>query len=87
MREIGPAKPQEDNDPGEVFYTIRREDVGKTVIETEIGPVVIAMILGRILRNDIGRRLYRINLGDSGYIWQTENNKQRREREERERNP
>jgi hypothetical protein len=79
MREIGPLKPH--YDPGEVFYTIRKEDVGKQVIETEIGKIDVGTTLGRVITADIGRRLYRKNLGDSGYTWQAENNAQRRKRE------
>jgi hypothetical protein len=33
-----------------------------------------------VQKGDVGKRLYRVNLGDSGYIWQAENNRQYRER-------
>lgn len=85
MREIGPAKPPP-GDPGEVFYTIRPEDRGKTVIDTEIGPVSVGSVIGCVLREDVGKRLYRVRVhGTHEFIWQAENGKQLRERQERER--
>ena len=86
MREIGPPKP--DPDPGECFYTIRKEDAGKTVIDTEIGRVSVAPLLGTVLKQDIGKRLYRLRdyggdwQGAPAYAWQAENNAQFRKRKE-----
>lgn len=81
MREIGPAAPA---DPGEVFYTIRPEDAGKAVIDTEAGPVRVGEFLGIVLPGDAGRRLYRRRVGGS-YLWQAENHAQRSDRENRKR--
>lgn len=71
MREIFTAS--EPRDPGRVFYTIRREDVGKSVLNTEIGPIHVTKFIGRVLYSDVGKRLYRTpnNAGDM-WFWQIE---------------
>lgn len=82
MREIfAVASPHPD--PGEVFYTLRPEDVGKVVIDTEIGLVHVGDLLGRVLPGDAGRRLYRMPVdlvpgeGEPGrYTWQMESHRQ-----------
>lgn len=77
MREIFPPKPQESTDPGRVFYTIRPEDKGKRVIETEIGKIPVWEFIGYVMRCDVGKRLYRVpnNAGDY-WFWQMENHVQ-----------
>lgn len=82
MREIFKPKPQED--PGEVFYTITREDAGKSVIDTEAGPVNVSGLLGAVLREDIGKRLYRVLTPQRYYVWQVENKQQFDKRREME---
>lgn len=71
VREIFTAS--EPRDPGRVFYTIRRGDVGKSVLNTEIGPIHVTEFIGRVLRCDVGKRLYRVpnNAGDM-WFWQVE---------------
>jgi hypothetical protein len=83
MREVFLAR--ERRDPGRVFYTILAEDVGKTVIQTEIGPILVNEFIGRIRSKDIGKRLYRVpnNAGDYWY-WQLEGKKQFEERKRKE---
>lgn len=75
MREIFAAS--EPRDPGRVFYTIRKEDLKKAVIMTEIGLVNLAECLGRVLPCDVGKRIYRVpnNAGD-WWFWQVENDAQ-----------
>lgn len=77
VREIFPPEPKEPSDPGRVFYTIRPEDVRKTTIQTEIGPIHVGPFMGGIQRNDVGKRLYRVpnNAGDM-WFWQVENQEQ-----------
>lgn len=75
-REVFAVK--EPDDPGRVFYTIRPEDVGKGVIQTEIGPIVMINVIGRVMEIDIGKRLYRVPNDEGNYwYWQAENNEQR----------
>jgi hypothetical protein len=78
MREIFKPAPGEPADPGRVFYTIAPEDVGKVVIITEIGPIHVRDIMGRVQEIDVGTRLYRVpsNAGDM-WFWQAENDAQR----------
>lgn len=65
-------------DPGRVFYTIKPEDVGKGVLRTSIGPIHLGGVLGKVLPDDVGKRLYRVQMNDkSGWIWQAENDRQR----------
>lgn len=73
MREIYTVVPGEAPDPGRVFYTIRREDVGKSVLNTEIGPIHVTEFIGRVLYSDVGKRIYRTpnNAGDM-WFWQIE---------------
>jgi hypothetical protein len=79
MREIQPRRP-EPVDRELWFYTIRPEDVGKTVIHTEEGPLNMTDSIGWVLRIDIGRRLYgRVdNCGVRN--WQRESEQQYAER-------
>lgn len=79
MREALPLRSE--TRPGRVFYDIRPEDVGTTVIETTEGRIYVSTCLGRVIKEDIGRRLYRIQtLDETGWIWQAENDVQRRDR-------
>lgn len=68
-------------DPGEVFYTITREDIGKVTIITDVGPVYLNQVIGRVLDGDVGIRLYRIpgSIG-TGWTWTAENRRQRDDR-------
>lgn len=88
MREIFAPKPRLDPE-GPVFYTITPADVGKTVIETEIGPIRTEF-MGRVLKGDVGKRIYRMPAGVSYdgkplYVWQVENDHQYARRMERDR--
>lgn len=74
MREIFKPRPQQD--PGECFYTITREDAGKGIIETEIGAVDVRPLLGAVLKEDVGKRLYRVLTPQRYYVWQVENRRQ-----------
>lgn len=75
MREIfKQAKPA---DPGRVFYTITREDVGRLVIPTEIGAINLTDVIGRVQAIDVGKRLYRVpNNARDHWLWQCENSEQ-----------
>lgn len=74
MREIfTPRKPR---DPGHVFYTIRPEDVGKNLIPTEIGNISVKEFIGRVLKHDVGKRLYRVCDLNGQWFWQMENDTQ-----------
>jgi hypothetical protein len=75
-REVFKAREPE---PSEVFYTLTREDVGRTVIVSEVGPIYLNQVIGRVLDGDVGIRLYRIGSG-TGWNWTAENRKQRDER-------
>jgi hypothetical protein len=83
MREIFKPAPGEPADPGRVFYTITPEDAGKVVIITEIGPIHVRDIMGRVRVTDVGTRLYRVPTrtpsGKDGltWFWQAENDAQR----------
>jgi hypothetical protein len=68
-------------DPGRVFYTIRRADVRKIILRTEIGPIYLTNVIGYVLPVDVGRRLYRVlnEAGDS-WLWQCESIAQRDQR-------
>lgn len=77
MREIFPPSPEHHRVLGHVFYTIRPEDVRKTIIQTEIGPIYVGEFMGRILKMDVGKRLYRIPNNEGNYwFWQMENQQQ-----------
>jgi hypothetical protein len=79
MREIQPLPPKPVD--GELwFYTIRPEDVGKTVIPTEEGPIRVGDAIGRVLLVDIGRRLYGRVDGYGVRNWQRESEQQYAER-------
>jgi hypothetical protein len=67
-------------DPGDVFYTITPEDVGKTTIVTQAGPVYLNQVVGRVTSGDVGIRLYRIPGQGAGHRWTAENRRQRDER-------
>ena len=76
MREIFTPR-EKKRDPGRVFYTLRREDIGKTVIDTEIGPIHVKEFIGQVLRIDVGKRLYRVPNDEKNYwFWQMENQEQ-----------
>lgn len=77
-REIFKVKP--DVDPGDVFYTITREDIGKTTIVTDAGPIYLNQVIGRVLDGDVGIRLYQIPGAGAGYRWTAENRRQRDDR-------
>jgi hypothetical protein len=66
---------------GFVFYTIRAEDVGKSVIETEKGPISLSAVIVRVSKGDIGKRVYHV-LNEAGdtWFWQVENDAQRDKR-------
>ncbi len=81
MREVFAKAELAPADPGEVFYTIQAEDVGKAVIQTEVGPVHVGDFMGRIQPVDVDKRLYRRqNISGDWWYWQIENNEQRDER-------
>ena len=69
MREVQPASAN----PGRVFYTIRPEDVGKGIIQTETGPIIVHDVLGRVQPGDVGTLLYRVPTdGGLGWYWTRE---------------
>lgn len=81
MREVFAPDQARPANPGRVFYTIRAEDAGKRVIATDIGPVFLADVIGRVLPCDVGKRLYRVPVNDrSHWIWQCESAGQRDKR-------
>jgi hypothetical protein len=68
-------------DPGRVFYTITAEDVNKTHISTSVGKIPVGEVMGRVLKVDVGKRLYRVpNNARDSWFWQVENDRQLRER-------
>lgn len=72
---------QKEMDPGEVFYTLAREDIGRTTVVTEAGPIYLNQVIGRVLDGDVGIRLYRIpGAGGTGWNWTAENRRQRDDR-------
>lgn len=73
-------------DPGRIFYTITKADVGKGTITTTAGPIHLSGVIGRVLKIDVGKRLYRVPCEDpaAGWIWQCENDAQRDARLARE---
>lgn len=79
MREVfRPAETGPDPVHG-VFYTVTEQDVGKsTVIRTTAGYIPVGEVLGRVLRGDVGKRIYAV-LSDDGTctVWQAENEEQR----------
>jgi hypothetical protein len=77
MREIFKPEPGEPADPGRVFYTITAEDVGKIRISTEIGPIHVRDVMGRVTEDDVGRRLHRVPGPAGVWFWQAENDAQR----------
>jgi hypothetical protein len=78
-REVFKTKPE--SDPGEVFYTITREDIGRTTIVTDAGPIYLNQVIGRVLDADVGIRLYRIpGSGNCGWHWTAESRTQRNDR-------
>jgi hypothetical protein len=73
-------KAQTPSDPGQVFYTITADDIGKTTIVTEAGPIYLNQVIGRVLDGDVGIRLYRVPGQPAGYRWTAENRQQRNDR-------
>jgi hypothetical protein len=63
-------------DPGAVLYTITSEDVRKTRISTTAGDIPVVEFMGRVVPDDVGRRIYRVPFGEE-WIWQVENSSQR----------
>lgn len=80
MREVFAPSDEPPPDPGRVFYTIRREDVGKSVLQTTVGPIRLDF-MGGVRKFDIGKRIYRVPTSDPSYwIWQVESQNQFEER-------
>lgn len=77
MREIFPSNPAQPPDPGRVYYTIRQEDVGKTLIATEIATINVSEFMTRVRGHDVGKRIIRTpnNAGDY-WFWQLESQEQ-----------
>jgi hypothetical protein len=76
MREVFKLAPAAD--PGQMFYTITVEDVGKSLIETTEGVIRLPEVIGRVMSWDVGKRLYRVPADDgSSWVWQAENGRQR----------
>jgi hypothetical protein len=78
-REVFAPDENQPADPGRVFYTIRLADAGKSVGRTTAGPVSVSGVIGRVLRCDAGKRLYRVPCDDpaAGWTWQCESAGQR----------
>ena len=84
-REVFKPSPEDNSDPGKIFYTITPDDVGKGVITTTAGHIRVTDVLDRVLPGDVGKRLYRVqNNAEDSWLWQAENNRQRDERLSRE---
>lgn len=62
-----------------VFYTLTDLDVGKsTSIRTTAGSIPVSEVLGRVLRGDVGKRLYAVLSDDkTRTVWQAESDDQR----------
>ena len=87
MREVFEISVTPPVDPGRCFYVITTADIGKKRIRTTAEPVPIPVgdIMGQVLPDDVGKRLYRVPVNDgSGWIWQTESVSQRNRRLMRE---
>jgi len=78
MREIFPPKPRKFL-RGAVFYTIRPEDVGKTVIETEIGKIHAGNFMGKVKEHDVGKRIIGVCSHET-FHWSVESDSQRNHR-------
>lgn len=77
MREIFAPSDTPPPDPGRVFYTIRPEDVHKSVLPTTIGNINVIEFMGRVLKIDVGKRIYRVPNNEGNYwFWQMENQQQ-----------
>lgn len=82
-REVFKPAEEESTDPGRIFYTITREDIGKSSIKTMAGVIGLSDVIGYVQRIDVGKRLYRVptNGGIEGqpvsWIWQAESDTQR----------
>jgi hypothetical protein len=74
VREI--FAPRETPDPGRVFYTIRKEDIHKSVIQTEIGPIHVSEFMGIIQTRDVRKRIYRVPNAGNYWFWHLENQQQ-----------
>lgn len=79
MREIFKGEPVT-ADPGKVFYTITKEDIGNSVIRTPECAIYLTEFMGRVRRIDVGKRLYRVGDNKGGWLWQVENDRQRDQR-------
>jgi hypothetical protein len=74
MHEVFKGEPA---DPGLVFYTITREDVGREVIDTTAGIIFLRESIQRVLDIHVGLRIYRVpastlTAGATGWIWKAE---------------
>lgn len=79
MREVFTPEPPQVPRTDDIFYTIRREDVGKTVIPTTDVNIPFVTIGGRVLKHDVGKRIFG-HLDYAGWHWTMENDKQRDQR-------
>ena len=72
-REAGPQ-------PEVVYYTMRREDIGKSRIHTDHETIDAGPCIGRVMSVDVGRRLYgKLRIEDRShpyYIWHRESEAQ-----------
>jgi hypothetical protein len=86
MREIFKPEPGQELELGRLFYTITGDDVDKRFIRTTKCVIELGSVIGRVLRQDVGKRLYRVRCEDpaAGWVWQCESARQRDERKARQ---
>ncbi len=66
------------SDPGYIFYTIRSEDTGKSIIRTTGGTIHLGF---PVMPDDVGSRAYRVpNNAKDYWFWQLEQPEQRDKR-------
>lgn len=76
MHEVFKPEPSPPDRSGPVFYTITADDIGRSVIETTIGPICLTGVIGRVQRRDTGHRLYGTCLFNGQMHWSYENDSQ-----------
>lgn len=80
-REVFETTDKTSTDPGRIFYTIRREDIGKRFIRTPEILIQLADVIGYVQPADVGKRLIRVqNNAKDSWFWVCEGDAQRDKR-------
>lgn len=68
-------------DPERVFYTIRDEDVRKSLIRTTAGIINMSDFMGPVQKQDVGKRIFRtLTDAKDSYVWHLESDEERDKR-------